>query len=116
MLKGTIGILVPEAFNESFSTYFELFEYILANHSYIHKFNDQHSRVVKSFIDIFSTNVLKRLGPKKPSELIAFVEAALGLESEVLDKFKIKDTEKIEQNTRFLTDFLRHLVSQNKKE
>ena len=66
VLKGTVGILVPEVVNEAYECYFDLFLRIMHEYSYIHSYKDTHSKVVKQFIEIFGTSVLKRLSPKKP--------------------------------------------------
>ena len=47
VLKGSVGILVPEVVNEAYETYFDLFLRIMAEFSYIHGYKDQHSKVVK---------------------------------------------------------------------
>ena len=96
ILKGTVGILIPEAFNEVIGTYFELYTFVMDNHSYIHKFNDQHSRVVKTFIDIFGTNILKRIALTKPTEMIEFIEKILAYDAELLAKINMKNTDKID--------------------
>ena len=54
-------------------------------------------------------NVLKRLSPKKPPELITFIEEILMLQDETFEKYNIRNTDKITQNQRFLSDFLRYL-------
>ena len=73
VLKGTVGILIPENFSEGFDSYFDLCLYIVREFTYIHAYKDQHSRVVKQFIDIIGLPTLKRLAPKKHMDLITFV-------------------------------------------
>ena len=116
VLKGTVGILVPEVHSEAYDTYYALFMRIMQEFTYIHAYKDQHSRVVKQFIDIFGVPVLKKLAPKKPQDLVGFVEEVLRMEDEVYEKYNIRESGKVEAQQRFLTDFLRHLRSQGRKQ
>ena len=48
-------------------------------------------------------------------DLITFVDDILKNEEEFYDKYGIKNSFKIQEQQRFLTDFLRHLKNQGRK-
>ena len=112
MLKGTVGIMVPSVVNESYHTYFDLYQRVIVDFHQIHSYKDQHSRVIKQFIDIFSYQVIKKLSFKKSTEMQSFIEEVLTQEQEVFEKYGIRHQDRISSNARFLLDFNRYLKNQ----
>lgn len=112
VLKGTVGIMVPSVVNESYHTYFDLYQRVIADFHQIHSYKDQHSRVIKQFIDIFSYQVIKKHTFKKSTEMQLFIEEILTQEQEVFEKYGIRHQDRISSNARFLLDFNRYLKNQ----
>lgn len=61
VLKGAVGVKVPTEVGFSCKTYLEIMRYVLGNYDSIIKYKDNHSRVVKKFIDIIGQHDLKTI-------------------------------------------------------
>ena len=62
VLKGSVGVKVPTEVSFGCKTYMEIMRYVLGNYESIIKYKDNHSRVVKKFIDVCGQKELKGIG------------------------------------------------------
>lgn len=58
VIKGTVGVKVPTDVKTSCKNYYEIMRYIIKQGESIIKYKDNHSWVVKKFIDVFGITKL----------------------------------------------------------
>lgn len=66
--------MVPTEVDMSFKNYFDILTYVLENYKIIVKFRDNHSKVIKKFIEIIGYEKLRKRDISSLEELVFFVE------------------------------------------
>ena len=61
MLKGSVGVKVPTDVVVNCKNYFDILRYQTSYHDSIIKYKDNHSRIVKKFLDMFNKDILMRI-------------------------------------------------------
>ena len=116
ILDGDVGVKVPTAFEQNFSNYLGVVNFLVQKYFDIHILKDSVSHSVKKFIDLIGIEVFRRFRFKKTQELVKFIDDLIKEVPDFLELHGINITKKIKDHQRFFGDFASAIRLQSKKE